>query len=108
MGYRIKLDIIADMLLVARPGAKKTHIMYKANLSYNLLTRYLEQIRKASLISFERKQGLYFLTSKGQRFLEVYEEYSRRNRNIEKRRDDVNHKRKVLEGLCSRGICEKT
>jgi predicted transcriptional regulator len=99
--YRRRLDIIADMLNVISQRPKKTQIMYKANLSYVLLTRYLAVIRKAYLITFERKQHCYKLTSKGERFLEIYKEYSRRRGNIEKQLDDANSKRKTLESLCS-------
>ena len=105
MTYRRKLDIIADMLLVASNGAKKTQIMYQANLSYRLLTKYLEEVRKAYLLSFERKQRRYIVTSKGQQFLEVYKEYSKRNKVVEKRLNDVDGKRRMLEALCSRGNC---
>ncbi|MGD0028186.1 MAG: winged helix-turn-helix domain-containing protein [Candidatus Bathyarchaeia archaeon] len=105
MTYRRKLDIIADMLLGASSGAKKTHIMYQANLSYRLLTKYLEVVRKAYLLSFERKQRRYVLTSKGQQFLEVYKEYAKGNRVVENRLNDVDGKRKRLEALCSRGNC---
>ena len=39
--YRNGLSIIADILHVAGSGAKKTHIMYFANLSHELLEKYL-------------------------------------------------------------------
>jgi len=100
--YRRKLDIVADMLVVASGGARKTQIMNQANLSYSLLTKYLDEIKKACLVSFERKQGRYVLTLKGKQFLEMYREYSRRTKSVEKHISDVNGKRKVLEGLCSR------
>jgi predicted transcriptional regulator len=105
LGYRRKLDIIADMLLVAKDGAKQTQIMYRANLSYSLLRKYLDEVRRAYLLSFERKNGHYVLTSKGRQFLEVYREYSRRNRSVAKGLDDVDGKKKLLENLCSRREC---
>jgi len=37
--YRDRLQIIADILSVVRDGAKKTHVMYQANLSFTLLKR---------------------------------------------------------------------
>ena len=101
MGYRRKLDIIADVLSVASGGAKKTQIMYQANLSYRLLMKYLVEVRKACLVSFERGRRCYVLTSKGRQFLLLYKEYSRRTRYVEKRLDDANGKKKVLESLCS-------
>ena len=101
LGYRRKLDIIADMLSVASGGAKKTRIMYQANLSYSLLTKYLVEVRRAYLVSFERGRRCYVLTSKGRQFLALYKEYSRRTRYVEKRLSDANGKKKVLESLCS-------
>ena len=82
--YRSRLDIIADILHVARQGAKKTQIMYQANLSYKLLTRYLSGILEACLVRFERRKQCYVLTRKGIEFLEKYKKYSRRNRRLEK------------------------
>jgi predicted transcriptional regulator len=100
MGYRSRFDIIADMLGVASGRAKKTQIMYQANLSYRLLTKYLSEIRRSSLISYERKGRCYVLTNKGREFLEVYKEYSRRASFVEKHLSNVNLKRQVLERLC--------
>ena len=62
--YRGKLDIIADILRVAMGNAKKTQIMYQANLSYKVLQKYLAEIIEASLISFEDEKRCYILTAK--------------------------------------------
>ena len=102
LGYRRKLDIIADVLSVASGGAKKTQIMYRANLSYRLLTKYLVEVRRAYLVSFERGRRCYVLTSKGRQFLSLYKDYSRRTRYVEKGLDAANGKKKVLESLCSK------
>jgi len=92
---------MADILKVASRNAKKTQIMYQANLSYKLLTRYLAETLEASLIRFERKKRCYVLTSKGWEFLERYKEYLRRNNRVEKQLNDIHAKRKALEQLCS-------
>ena len=99
--YRGRLDIIADILRVASRNAKKTQIMYQANLSYKVLQRYLAEIIEASLISFEDEKRCYMLTAKGRDFLEAYEEYSEINRHVEKRLNDVRTSKRVLERLCS-------
>ncbi|NWG11515.1 hypothetical protein HXY33_07225 [Candidatus Bathyarchaeota archaeon] len=101
--YRIKVDIIADILNVVAVGAKKTRIMYQANLSHTLLTKYLTEIRKAYLIRFARGKGCYILTTKGKEFLVRYKEYSKRTRHIERQINDVLNKKKSLEELCSSG-----
>lgn len=104
MGYRRKLDIIADVLHVASQGARKTQIMYQANLNHRLLKKYLAEVSRACLISFERRKRCYVLTSKGEQFLEVYKRYSQRSKRVEKHINEVDGEKKVLEGLCSRRI----
>ncbi len=106
--YRGKLDIIADILVAASRDAKKTQIMYQANLSYKVLMRYLEETIGASLIRFEHGRQCYMLTSKGQEYLDAYREYSRTNKTIEKRLNDFSTKKKILEDLCSRGSFQTT
>ena len=99
--YRDRLDIIADILHVVSEDAKKTQIMYKANLSYKVLQRYLGEVLGASLVRFESTGQFYVLTPKGQQFLEAYKGYSRVNKTLEKRFNDVCTQKKMLEGLCS-------
>lgn len=99
--YRGRLDIIADILQVASQNAKKTQIMYQANLSYKVLQRYLRDITAASLISFKTAEQCYVLTPKGQEFLEAYKDYAKTNRSIEKRLNDFGNQKKNLEELCS-------
>ncbi|NQT09462.1 transcriptional regulator, partial [Candidatus Bathyarchaeota archaeon] len=38
---RNNLDICADILRVSRGGAKKTHLVYKANLNFNIVKKYI-------------------------------------------------------------------
>lgn len=94
------MDIIADILHVVRGNAKKTQIMYQANLSYKVLQRYLTEILEASLITFEGTEHYYMLTPKGHEFLEAYKDYSRTNKSIEKRLNEIGSKKKLLEELC--------
>jgi len=102
--YRNRLDIIADVLhVVGKEGAKKTQIMYQANLSYKVLTKYLTEVIEAGLVRLQRNERIYVITSKGIEFLEKYKKYSRRNKHIEDSLDDLHSKRKVLEKLSSNG-----
>jgi predicted transcriptional regulator len=98
--YRRRLDIIANILRVASRNAKKTQIMYEAKLSYKVLIKYLTEVSEASLINFEYERRCYMLTAKGREFLEAYKEYSRGNKRIEKRLNEINGKKKILEELC--------
>jgi predicted transcriptional regulator len=100
VNYRDRLDIIADILVVVSREAKKTQIMYQANLSYKVLQRYLNEIAGAALIRFEDDQQIYRLTGKGQNYLDAYKEYARCSKNMEKRLNDFTAKRKSLQELC--------
>lgn len=100
--YRSRLDIIADILRAASQNAKKTQIMYQANLSYQVLQKYLSEMSEALLIEFNCHDQCYVLTNKGKAFLDVYKEYSRDYLYLEKRLNEIEGKRKMLEALCSR------
>ncbi len=98
--YRDRYDIIADILGVVSREAKKTQIMYQANLSYRVLQRYLNEIVEAALIEYEDNNQHYLLTFKGQQYLDAYKDYSRYSKTMEKRLNDFTTKRKTLETLC--------
>ena len=100
VNYRDRLDIIADILNVASREAKKTQIMYQANLSYKVLQRYLNEVVTASLVTFENNKQCYMLTGKGHEYLDAYKEYARYSKTMEKRMNDFSTKRKILENLC--------
>ncbi len=94
--YRQRLDIIADILEVVSVDAKKTQIMFKANLSYKALTKYLSDVIKASLVTYEQKRQCYRLTDKGHNFLNTYKVYCKTNKQIMKREET----KKALDALC--------
>ena len=72
-GKRNSMDIIAEILKVARYGAKKTHIVYKANLNFKVLEEYLEKMIKAGLVSIlKEKRNLIKTTEKGVTYLTNY------------------------------------
>jgi predicted transcriptional regulator len=98
--YRDRLQIIADILSIADRRARKTQIMYQANLSYRLLCRYLKKVSDAGLVCFE-KEEFYILTTRGKEFLSRHEEYLKRCRSLEEHFNNVNHDKTVLEKMCS-------
>lgn len=102
--YRKKMDIIADILHIAETFVKKTQIMFRANLSYKVLQKYLAELTEASLISYEDDKRCYILTNKGRKFLDIYEEYSRANRRLERRLKDARLKKRALDKLCINNI----
>jgi len=66
---RDRLAIIADILEIAKDGAKKTRIMYGCNLSFRQTKKYLNHLLK---IGFLRLGNSYHTTEKGLQFLQTY------------------------------------
>ena len=64
---RSRYEIIHDVLDQCQTGSKKTWVMYRANLSYDLTTNYLNELAKLGLV--EPKDGLYYTTEKGKQLL---------------------------------------
>jgi len=100
-GYRSRLEIVRDILLVADDagdsGSKKTHIMYGANLSYKLLTRYLDDVLDAGLVC--EKGSCYLITGKGKEFLKVYEDYEKENVAVREHSERLNNGREELQRM---------
>ena len=68
---RSNVDIIANILKVAKNGAKKTHIVYKANLNFKILKEYLDELVELNLISTDL-DGNIKTTDKGIQYLNYY------------------------------------
>ena len=75
--------IIADILSIVAKEPRKTHIMYKANLSYALLCKYLDKLVAAGLIRYRENDRVYELAPKGEVYLEKYAEYKRLRTQLE-------------------------
>jgi predicted transcriptional regulator len=71
---RNRFAIVAEILSKSRTPAKKTHIMYKCNLSFNQLKYYLCLMREKGLIKRKKKSEavVYQTTENGAKFLNVY------------------------------------
>jgi predicted transcriptional regulator len=62
---RERLAIIAEILQIALYGAKKTHIIYQANLSFQSAETYLRQMEQAKLVAkYFGLEGLVYKTTK--------------------------------------------
>ena len=96
--YRSSLEIIADILDAVGDGAKKTRIMYFANLSYKLLGKYLKKTMDAGLVSSDKNH--YEVTEKGQTFLERFKDFSGRYSKINKQLEEILFERDVLRQMC--------
>lgn len=94
--YRSRLEIIADVLGVASGGARKTQIMYQANLSYKLLIHYLKDVIDMGLVKM-KSENTYELTEKGSDFLREFKGYRERRVEVEEQLNEVQDKKVMLE-----------
>ncbi len=74
---RSRMDIIHDMLAaIQRKGGmiKPTHLMYKANLSHQLMKEYVNELMEKGLMTegIDDKKKVYVLTEKGDAYLAQY------------------------------------
>ena len=71
---RGKIQIMGDVLALATSGIKKTHIMYRANLSYEQVHLYLGELIGKRLIAQDVSPDgvVYRTTTKGREFLLYY------------------------------------
>jgi predicted transcriptional regulator len=65
---RSKIDIIIDVLEVAKMGVNKTSVVYRTNLNFKLADKYLELLQNQGLV--ENRLDKYITTDKGKIFLE--------------------------------------
>lgn len=76
---RDRHDIVAEILKTARGGKIKTHIMYKAKLSYSQINEYLKLLVEKGFLenmTVKRKRQtvtMYRTTEKGMEFLDHLE-----------------------------------
>jgi predicted transcriptional regulator len=77
MKNRSRVEILYDIIAAARASARKTHLMYKSNLSFKQLDMYLRFLIGQQLIeeSYDIEDGSkrYYVTSKGLQFLNLFE-----------------------------------
>ncbi len=73
---RTRMEIIYDILIAIQVKGgkiKPTHLMYKSNLSHELMKSYIGELSEKELIEKEEKEnGLVLITHKGLQFLEQY------------------------------------
>ncbi len=69
---RSRIDIIIDVLDVAKMGVNKTSIVYRTNLNFKLADKYLDILQKHGLV--ENRLNKYITTERGKIFLEKAKE----------------------------------
>ena len=60
---RSDIEISAAILQVARNGAKKSHIIYKANLNFKIGKKYLDHLINSGLLRGSKGENRVFRTT---------------------------------------------
>ncbi len=95
---RDRLSIVAAILETAATGVSKTRIMFMANLSFNLLEKYLDVVVHAGFIHV--KDGKYELTEHGREFLAQYKQFHERYVEAQKLLESLGCERDKLKLMC--------
>ena len=73
MERRDRVEITAEILRLARRGAKKTNLVYRANLNHAILELYLSRLEQLGLIARNGcPERRIQTTEKGMQFVERY------------------------------------
>ena len=72
---RNNLEIMANILSLAKMGANKTRLVYGANLNFNIIKGYIQSVIAYQLLTKNGK--LYCTTEKGKTFLVRYQNLKR-------------------------------
>ena len=62
-GKRSDIEISAAILQVARNGAKKSHIVYKANLNFKIGKKYMDRLIHSGLLMEPHGEDRFFRTT---------------------------------------------
>ena len=68
---RNNLDIMADMISTAKGGARKTQLVYKCNLNFSIVKRYIADLLEQGFMYFNAP--FYYSTEDGEAYLTRYE-----------------------------------
>ena len=71
------MEISRDILNVAMHGAKKTEMVYQANLNFDIIKKYIRSLEEAGMIHIEplnSRSKLFTTTEKGRLFVKSIEE----------------------------------
>ena len=98
--HRSDLEIVKDILTIVFNDidVRKTHIMYRANLSYRLLEKYLERIQGLKLVD-ATEQGFFRLTEDGRSYLKECDSLIDVRNRVREQFRTVESKRTALEQL---------
>ena len=80
------VEIAAEILALCREGARRTQVLYRANLSFQQLNKYTELLEARGLLRFDGSSRQYRITQQGVSFLVDYRELENASRTLSAKR----------------------
>lgn len=77
MEIRNRLEIMAEIVTLCKEPQIRTKVMYKTNLSWQMLVRYLSQMQSMGLLKVHHSPTRYATTQKGLEFLKKWRELTK-------------------------------
>jgi predicted transcriptional regulator len=74
MVKRTSLEIIAEILSLCEQPQTKTRVMYRTNLSWEMVQKYLSQLQSRGLLQVHHSSTKYQTTRKGLKFVKKWRE----------------------------------
>jgi predicted transcriptional regulator len=74
MAKRNSLEIMTQILVLCKQPQTKTRVMYRTNLSWRMLQKYLSQLQSRGLLEVHHSLPKYATTQKGLKFVEKWRE----------------------------------
>jgi len=74
MAKRNSLQIMAEILSLCEHPQTKTRVMYRTNLSWRMLQKYLYQLQSRGLLEVHHSLAKYTTTEKGLKFVKKWGE----------------------------------
>ena len=69
---RDTLEILSDLLDNMQEPRRLTQLLYRSNLSYSQLRKYLTMVIEMGLAKYEKKpHGIYLVTDEGKMFIQM-------------------------------------
>lgn len=72
---RSRFETMYTILKICSNGLKKTHVMYRANLSHQQLEKFLAILIERNLLAIE--SGIYVTSARGLVYIENFDELQR-------------------------------
>jgi predicted transcriptional regulator len=84
---RTSYELLADLLQSSKGGARKTALMFRANLSFLLLNKYLSVLLDNGFV--EKRGSYYYPSHRGMIYLQKFSRYQRTKAEVMRTQEEL-------------------